>query len=109
MPEATQQIRIDLSRVLPIYADEAMVISRIKAKKGEKKVAKEGVIEIVFLDQLSQPPKAISRIVVPKLTAEGLHKILGENIIKLDKELRSKTVPKQKKAETKKAEKNYLG
>jgi len=112
MTEGKQQVRVDVGRVMPLFADESMVVSRIKSKieEGKKAVQKEGLIELIFLDQLSQPPKAISRIVISRTTAEGLHKILGENLEKLGVELKSKKMPKPKKAEpVKKVQKGYLG
>ena len=112
MTEGKQQIRVDVSRVIPIFADETLVVSRIKTKKedGKKVLSKEGHIELIFLDQLSQPPRAISRIAMSKVTAEGLHKILGDNLEKLGIELKSRKMPKQpKKPEAKKQEKGYLG
>ena len=111
-------VQIDVSRVAPIFADEALVISRVKAKKNEngKYLDKEGFIELVFLDQISQPPRAISRVVVSKNTADGLQRILSQNVSKLEAELKSKKIPKQEKIKIPKAEKaekrseqDYLG
>lgn len=112
MTDGKQQVRIDVSRAVPIFADEAMVVARIKSKKndGKNSVSKEGHIEVLFLDQLSQPPRVLSRVAMAKATAEGLHKILGDNLAKLGVELKSKKMPKQpqKKVE-KKQDKGYLG
>ena len=95
-----KQVQIDISKVAPLFADEAVVISRIKARKKDngKIMDKEGYIELVFLDPISQPPKAISRVVVSKNTAESLQKILSQKVSKLDAELKSKKMPKQEKA-----------
>ncbi len=107
------KIQIDVSRVIPIFADEAMVVSRVKAKKdGEKVAGKEGHIEVIFVDQLGAQPRAISRVVMSRNTAEGLQKILSNNVEKLDAELKSKKMPQQKKPEKSEASKNdkgYLG
>jgi len=105
-------VRVDISRVLPVFADEVLVISRIKAKKqdGKKAASKEGYLEVVALDQLSNPPKAIARLAMPRSTAENLHRILGENLEKMGAELKSKKMPQQpKKIEPKKQEKGYFG
>ena len=106
-----RQVQIDVSRIRPLFADEVLVASKIKAfKQGEKKIAKEGNVELIFVDQLSQPPRAISRVVVTMHTAESLLKILGDNLNKMEKDLKDKSVPKQVQMEVKKErEKNYLG
>jgi len=114
MAEGKSQIRIDASKAIPIFADEAMVITRIKTKKEDEKskktISKEGHLELLFLDQLSNPPRVISRVVLSKTTGENLHKVLGNNLEKLGIELKSKKMPKQqKKVEPKKAEKGYFG
>lgn len=106
-----RQVQIDVSKIRPLFADEVVVASKIKAyKQGEKKVAKEGNIEIIFVDQLAVPPRAISRIVVTMHTAESLMKILGENLDKMEKDLKDKSMPKQAQQITEvKRDKNYLG
>lgn len=107
-----KQVRIDVSRAVPIFADEAMVVARIKSKKndGKNSVSKEGHIEVLFLDQLSQPPRVISRVAMARATAESLYKNLENNLGKLGVELKSKKMPKQpQKKSEKKSEKNYLG
>lgn len=110
-----RQVQVDVSRAVPVFADEVMVVSRIKAKKESEKpnsaVSKEGFIEVIFLDQLSQPPKAISRVVLSKQTAESLHKILLENVNKMDAELKSKKLPPKPEVKEKKADRDqkYLG
>lgn len=114
---AEGKVQIDVSRVIPIFADEAMVVSRVKAKKneaGNKAENKEGFIEMIFLDQLGAQARAISRIVVSKNTAAGLHKILGDNLEKLGAELKSKKLPEaakkqEKPVPDKAADKGYLG
>lgn len=110
-------VQIDVSKVVPIFADEVMVLSRVKGKKKgdgnrEKVVDKEAHIELVFLDQLSQPARAVSRIVVSKNTAAGLQKILADNVSKLEAEMKSTKTPKNKKSAEKPEVKNrtdYLG
>ena len=111
-----KQVQVDTSKTIPIFADEAVVISRVKSrkKKDANSLDKEGHIEVMFLDQLNpQQPRAVSRIVISKNTAEGLSRILAENVQKLDAELRNKKMPKQgkkpDKVEIKKSEQDYLG
>jgi len=108
-----RQVNVDVSRVIPVFADEVVVASRIKAYRKEndpKHVEKEGNIEFIFLDQLSQPQKAISRVVVSKATAKGLLKVLNENIVKMETELKDRNMPKQPSIEIKpRQDKGYLG
>ncbi len=104
------QIQVDVSRVKPLFADEVLVASKIKAFKGEKRVEKEGNIELIFLDQLTQPPRAIARVVVSKHTADNFLRILGENVQKMDKDLKDKSMPKQQAPQIEvKKDKGYLG
>lgn len=108
-----RQVQVDVSRAIPVFADEVIVASKIKAFKKEgdgKHVEKEGNIELIFLDQLSQPPKAISRIVISKSTAKGLFNILGENLEKMEKDLKDKSMPKQQPIRIEaRQDKGYLG
>ena len=106
-----RQVNVDVSKALPLFADEILVASKIKAFKDGKKVEKEGIIEMIFLDQLSNPPKAISRIVVSRATARGLLKVLDENVKKMEIDLKDKSMPKMpvKVDVSKHSEKDYLG
>ena len=105
-----QKVSVDVSRVIPIFADEVLVASRIKALKDDKKLEKEGNVELIFLDQLSHPPKAISRVVVNRATAKSLVKVLGENIQKLEKDIKDKSLPKPNIPHAvPKQDKGYLG
>jgi len=105
-----RQVQVDVSKVSPLFADEVIVAAKIKAfKQGEKKFGKEGNVELIFLDQMTQPPKAISRVVISMHTAAGLLKILGENIQKMEKDLKSKEMPKQPVQVVEKRDKGYLG
>jgi len=111
--DQNKQIQVDVGKVSPLFADEVIVASKIKAFKREndpKHVEKEGNIELIFLDQLSQPPRAISRVVVSKSTAKGLLKVLNDNIQKMEIDLKDKSMPKQPSIELKpKQDKGYLG
>jgi len=106
-----QRVNVDVSRVIPLFADEVVVASKIKAHKDDKnRVEKEGHIEIIFLDQLSNPPKAISRVVVGRATAKSLIKVLDDNVQKMEKDLKDRNMPKQPSSELRpKQDKGYLG
>jgi len=112
MTEGQRQVNVDVSHVSPLFADEVVVASKIKAFKDDKnRVEKEGSIELVFLDQLSNPPRAISRVVISRVTAKGLLKVLSENVQKLEKDLKDKNMPKMspRVEAPKHSEKDYLG
>ena len=109
-----RQVNIDVSRVIPVFADEVLVAAKIKSFKKDgdsKQFEKEGNIELIFLDQLSHPPKAISRVVVSKSTAKGLLGILNENIVKMERDLKDRHIPKQNVPQQmqKPDNKGYLG
>lgn len=111
MTEGQRQVNVDVSRAIPLFSDEVLVASKIKAFKDGKKIEKEGIIELIFLDQLSNPPKAISRIAISRATAKGLFKVLDENVQKMEKDLKDKNMPKMpmKVEVAKHSEKDYLG
>ena len=104
-------MNVDVSKALPLFADEVLVASKIKAMKDGKKVEKEGIIELIFLDQLSSPPRAISRVVISRATARGLLKVLDENVKKMEIDMKDKNMPKMpmKVDVSKHSEKDYLG
>ena len=109
-----RQVNIDVSRVVPVFADEVIVAAKIKAFKkeeGSKQVEKEGNIELIFLDQLTHPPKAISRVVVSRSTAKGLIRVLNDNLQKMEKDLKDKNMPKPNVPQhpIQKQDKGYLG
>ena len=87
------------SPVRPIYADEIVVAQTVKTGKDEKgKVIKEGHVQLVFIDMTTQRP--VDKVILSRLTAKGLYKALGDSIVKLEKELKSKKIEKNKKVET---------
>ncbi len=93
--DAGQPINIDLSKtnIRPIFADEVAVVIKLKASKNQKGEAeKEGLISIIFLDMMKQKP--IGEFVVSRTTAKALSSVLSQNIITLEKELKSKEMPK---------------
>lgn len=112
MTEGQRQVNVDVSKTVPLFADEVVVASKIKAFKDDKnRVEKEGNIELIFLDQLSNPPRAISRVVVSRVTAKSLLKVLNENVQKLEKDLKDRNMPKMpvRVEAPKHSEKDYLG
>lgn len=92
------QQNIANSPVRPYYADEVVVAHTMKAGKDSKgKVLKDAHIQLVFIDMTTQKP--VDKIFISPITAMGLHKALGEAIVKIEKELKSKKLEKAKKTE----------
>lgn len=88
-----------------MYAEEVMVINTIKAEKNGDDVNKQGFMRLTFVDTLSG--RAVADVTVSSITARALHKILSENIEKMEKDLKSKDVPEQKIE--KRDSVNYIG
>ncbi|MBI5355609.1 MAG: hypothetical protein HZB68_04105 [Candidatus Aenigmarchaeota archaeon] len=76
-----------------MYAEEVMVINTIKSEKNGEDVNKQGFMRLTFVDTLSG--KAVADVTVSSITARALHKILSENIAKMEKDLKSKDAPEQ--------------
>ncbi len=93
--ETGQSINIDLAKtnIKPIFADEVAVVVKLKASKSDDgKIEKEGQIGIIFLDMMKQRP--IGEFVIARTTAKALSTVLLQNIATLEKELKSKELPK---------------
>jgi len=81
------------SKLQPIYADNTAIAVKMKMSKNEKgDVEKEGQIELIFIDMLTQQP--IGEFVIGRLTAKELITGLTQNLANLEKELKSKDIPK---------------
>jgi hypothetical protein len=85
------QENLSKSDIKPLFADEVIVITPVRAIKEKKTVKKEGHVVFVFMDMLSQQP--IAKIVLSKTTAQSFNKILGNVLVKLEKDLKSKDMP----------------
>lgn len=82
------------SKAPPLFADEVLVQSGMKYNPDKKaKFRKTGNIRLGFLDMRTR--SVIADIVLSPITAENLHRILGEHIVKLDKRMKSKKMPKR--------------
>ncbi len=94
MTETEGKKKIQLQpKSLPLFADEVLVQSGIKYNPDKKaRFRKSGVIRLGFLDMRTR--SVISDIVMSPITAENLCRILGEHIVKLDKRMKSKKMPK---------------
>ncbi len=101
-------MEINLGNTLPIFAHDVAMSTVSKAKKTKKgNVKKESFTELVFIDAVRK--SAIARIILPFSTLEALPKMINENIKKIKKELKDKTMPKEQKTETSKTASSYLG
>ena len=90
MKQAQQNIM--KSRMPPIFADEAVIITPIRAMKDKDgKITKEGHVVVVFVDMTTQQP--VSKIAMTTTTAKNLERALTNSIERLEKDLKSKDIP----------------
>ncbi len=103
MPTAAEQLNANISANIsaniassslqPIFADSTAIAMRMKAFKNAKgAVEKEGLLEIIFIDMVTQKP--VGEFVITKNTAKELLTGLTQHIATLEKELASKDLPK---------------
>ena len=100
-------MEINLTKVKPLFAHDVAISASFKARKTGEEIEKEANIELVFLDVKAK--QAIARITLPLITVKDLPRLLNDTLEKIDKELKSKEMPKAKKIETKSTKANYLG
>lgn len=108
MPE--QGIKLNLSpNVVPIYADEVMVHTKIRAKKEGKGAKKIGHLRIWFVDTLAN--RVVSDVVIDSGLAESLSGLLARKSAELKEELKSDRLPEPEKkpATTSGRETSYIG
>lgn len=92
---ANEQLNVNIatSKIKAVFVDNTAIAARVKASKNSKgDVEKEGQIEIIFLDMLTQQP--VGRFVMGRLTTRELINGLMQNLTKLEKEVSSKDIPK---------------
>lgn len=89
-----------------LFAEEFAVGISVRAepidKKG-KKVRKEGIVKIFFLDSATQ--KVTSEIALTSITAKSLGNTLMKNVANLEKDLASNKIKKKAKI----TKPNYTG
>lgn len=91
----------------PLFADEVIVGTMVKARKVGNDVRKDGYIRIGFIDMTKK--QIFSEIVLSPLTAKAFLKILSENVAKLEEELKSKEMPKKPIVGRKTEKLTYIG
>jgi len=104
------QIRGAPAIIKPLFADEVMVGITLKASKerNEKgKIEKEGHVKLGFIDTVRG--QFVAEVVISPMTAKGLMKILGDNLKKLDEELKSGELPKIAKTAATTEALGYIG
>lgn len=96
MPEWLKKVQENIAKsdIKQVYADEALVMGAVKARKGDDgKIKKEGNIRIAFIDMTTSQP--VAKIVLSISTAKGLVNALAEQLKKLEEDLESKEVPRK--------------
>jgi len=87
------------SGLKPIFADGTAIAVKIKSSKNEKgAIEKEGQIEIIFIDMMTQQP--LGEFVIGRITAKELINGLSNTLSGLEKELASKEMPKPPEIKT---------
>ena len=99
MPEWLAKVmeNVKTSQLKPIFANEIIVSSMVKAVKTKSGVEKEAQVILLFVDMTTLQP--IGKFVVTVSTANGLVNALRSHLEGLDKQLKSKE-PKGVKAIT---------
>ena len=98
---ANEQLNMNIaaSKLQPIYADGTALVMRIKSYRNEKgDIEKDGQVEIIFLDMLTQQP--VGEYVISKNTARELIDGLAKNLASIEKELASSELPKPPEVKT---------
>jgi len=101
-------MEINLGNAIPLFAHDVAVSTitkSIKTKKGKAK--KEIYMELVFIDAMRKT--ALARINLPMSVLEQLPKTIEDNLKKVKKELKDKSLPKQKEETKIKTNGSYFG
>jgi len=103
-----QQMQIDIGSAIPLFANGTAIAIEIKAKKiDEKRIEKEGFVNLIFIDNMTS--KALARIVLPKTLAEEFQLSLRKSLEQMAKDLKSNEMPKQPKMSIVQDNKSYFG
>jgi hypothetical protein len=85
------------SELKPIFANEIIISSMVKAVKSKDGIEKEAQIILMFVDMTNLQP--IGKFIITVSTANGLVNALRGHLENLDKELKSKE-PREVKSVT---------
>jgi len=97
-PQVMEKMKENLqaSDMAPIFADEVLILRNLKTHKDEKgKQEREGHIALVFVDMMNQRPTG--KYILSLSTASQLQRILSREIGEIKKDLKRKSLPKEKK------------
>ena len=86
------------SETKPIFADEVIVVTPMKAVKRGKRTRKEGHVVLFFIDMLMK--RAIAQIVLSPSTAYSLKEVLDKVLSNYERELKRKTKSRKKVSES---------
>lgn len=101
-------VDIDLKNTELKFAHDVGITAIIRAEKTKRgAVKKEAFTELVFIDTTGK--RVVSRIILPLRTLKAMSELITNNLKQLDKQLKSKDIPKQPKIETKSTNSSYLG
>ncbi len=103
-----KQIQIH-SRAVPVFADEAQVVAFMKGNKDKKaKFKKDGFVRMTFLDITRR--QTVADVVISPVTAEVIMGIMTKQLEELNKAMKSKKMPKEKRMSLGKTEdQRYIG
>lgn len=84
--------------IMPIFANEVIVSSMVKAVKTKDGIEKEAQVVLVFIDLTNMQP--VGKYVISLSTASGLVNALKTHLDNIQKEIKSKDIPKEVKTIT---------
>ena len=96
LPKVMENLKT--SQLQPIFSHEIIVSSMVKSVKTKDGVEKEAQIILVFVDLTNLQP--VGKYVISLSTANGLTNALRTHLENLNKQMKSKEVPKEVEAVT---------
>ena len=91
LPKVIENLKT--TKLKPIFSHEVIVSSMVKATQSKEGMDKEAQVILVFVDLTNLQP--IGKYVVSLSTAQGLVNALKTHLDNLEKQLKSKEIPKQ--------------
>lgn len=95
------------SKLQPIFSHEVIVSSMVKMVQTKGGTEKEAQVLLIFVDMTNFQP--VGKYVVSVSTAQGLVDALKTHLDNLQKQLKSKEVPKETVTPTVSKELSYIG
>lgn len=91
LPKVMENLKA--SKLKPIFSHEVIVSSMVKATQTKEGMEKEAQVVLIFVDLTNLQP--IGKYVVSISTAQGLVNALKTHLDNLQKQLKSKEIPKE--------------